>query len=371
MPPEKPQPSFHVSPEQAKRFMLLATGMGEKFGSIADALHHLGYVQLDPLNVCGRIQDLVLRHRVQRYAPGDLLRYVHGQLGPRGGFEHYLPGYGILMAWPLEAYRFIAAYLKQSPASGTRRVFTAAERGLADRLLREIETRGPLRSDEIEHDERGITVWGTPGRVAKIVLEKLFACGELAIARRQDFRRVYDLSARVFGGVDTGSPPTAEEVAIWRAMVVMKQRRLVRLRKSDRALLGENVVDVDVDGCGMVQCLRSDVRLWDAAADAGAVEQDAVRLLAPLDPVIYDRKLTQRLWDFDFTWEVYTPPSLRRRGYYSLPALRGTDLVGDVEPRVDWKRRRLTVLSRRIRRGVSTRAAVEELASFLGVRPPR
>ena len=94
-----------------------------------------------------------------------------------------------------------------------------------------------------------------------------------------------------------------------------------------------------------------------------------MRLLAPLDPVIYDRRLTEQLWDFDFTWEVYTPPELRKRGYYSLPVLQGLEIVGDVEPRADWQKKRLIVRSRRLRRGTSTRGAVAELAAFLGLRP--
>jgi uncharacterized protein YcaQ len=87
-----------------------------------------------------------------------------------------------------------------------------------------------------------------------------------------------------------------------------------------------------------------------------------------LDPLIYDRRLTQRLWDFDYTWEVYTPAHKRTRGYYALPVLAGDQLVGHVDPKADRPRRRLIVVSRRLRRGHQAAAAVRELAQFLGLR---
>ena len=92
------------------------------------------------------------------------------------------------------------------------------------------------------------------------------------------------------------------------------------------------------------------------------------RLLAPLDPLIYDRRLTRRLWNFDYTWEVYTPPARRVRGYYALPVLAGLELVGHVDPKADRENRKLKVVNRSIRRGHRTAAAVSELALFLGLR---
>jgi uncharacterized protein YcaQ len=82
-------------------------------------------------------------------------------------------------------------------------------------------------------------------------------------------------------------------------------------------------------------------------------------LLAPLDPLIYDRKLTLRLWGFDYVWEVYTPPARRKRGYYALPVLAGTEIVGHVDPKADRERRRLVVVSREVRRGYKGRSSGE------------
>ena len=365
-----------ISREHARRFVLAATRLQSPGGQLEHVLRHLGYVQLDPLNVCGRMQDLILRHRVTGYRPGALLDYIHGTAGqahaPREGFEHYIPNKGILVAWPGEAYPWIRAHLQQSPATGLRRTFTAQERQLADWILREISERGPLRSDDIEHAERGATVWGTQGRLVKVILEKLFANGELLISRRKDFRRVYDLAERVISPPSAASLPRENELRRWTALLTLKQRRLVSLRRQDVQLVQDQIQAVRIDDAATTYCLRSDLGLLEATApDPEPSQSGPARLLAPLDPVIYDRALTSRLWSFDFIWEVYTPPEKRTRGYYSLPVLAGLEIVGDVEPRVDWQEKRMTVRSRRVRRGISTAAAVADLAQFLGVKPPK
>jgi uncharacterized protein YcaQ len=91
-------------------------------------------------------------------------------------------------------------------------------------------------------------------------------------------------------------------------------------------------------------------------------------LLAPLDPLIYDRRVARALWDFDYTWEAYTPPAKRVRGYYALPILAGTELVGHVDPKADRAAGKLRIMARRVRRGHSITDALAALASFLGLR---
>jgi hypothetical protein len=77
-------------------------------------------------------------------------------------------------------------------------------------------------------------------------------------------------------------------------------------------------------------------------------------LLAPLDPMIYDRRVTRGLWGFDYAWEAYVPAPKRKRGYYALPVLSGTELVGHVDLKADRERGRLGVVSRSVRRGHRT-----------------
>jgi len=364
-----------IDVSQARNFVLRRLRVDRPFATVGEALDDLGYVQLDPIQVCGRMHDLILRNRVAGYREGDLLRHAHpGDGRPRVAFEHYLPGRGILVVFPLGFWPLIAAVTAARRAGRSRhwtpRPWTRAEGRIAERVLAEIRARGPLTSDDIEHDGRAMTAWGTPGRLVKHVLEKLFQRGEILICGRREFRRVYDLPERVIPDAVRAAPAPHEDAVLRElARLEVRQRRLVVLRRRMRDLLGDEVIDVTLGAGPRLQILRTDTAVLEEAREHSSGMGPA-RLLAPLDPVIYDRAVTRRVWDFDYTWEVYTPPARRVRGYYALPVLSRGEIVGHLEPRADREAGRLRVLSRSVRRGHVTRDAVRELAGFLGLRAP-
>jgi hypothetical protein len=148
----------------------------------------------------------------------------------------------------------------------------------------------------------------------------------------------------------------------------LRQRRLVKLNRAEVALSADFVQPVRVDKGAPLFCLREDAPRWDDGATTADDASTPIRLLAPLDPLIYDRDVTRRVWDFNYTWEVYTPPAKRVRGYYALPVLAGEVIAGHVDPKSDRDAGRLRVMSRRVQRGVITSNAVRELARFLGLR---
>lgn len=133
-----------------------------------------------------------------------------------------------------------------------------------------------------------------------------------------------------------------------------------------------------VDGLPLLHCLRTDLPILETChsersevTEPQATGLKSMRLpilLAPLDPLIYDRRLTSALWNFDYTWEAYVPPAKRKRGYYALPVLAGIELVGHVDPKADREKNRLRLMSRRVRRGHKTTGALASLASFLGLK---
>lgn len=362
-----------LTPEAARRFQLCAVGLREPFPDVLAALRHHGFIQMDPINVCGRMHDLILRNRVAGYQQDDLLRTLHAAVEPaqRRAFEHYLPEQGILVAFPVESWPWLQPHMQRRARgrTGYARKLTATEERVAGLILRELAERGPLTSDDIEHDGRSHSGWGTRSRVVKVVLEKLFVHGRVLITRRRQFRRVYDLPERVLPTELLATPePPPREVQWWLIRQRLLQRRLVTLRKTDLPLVEDQVVRVDVPGCPPLFCLREERELLEQAREELPVE-GGPRLLAPLDPLIYDRKLTAKLWNFDYTWEVYTPAARRSRGYYALPLLSGIELVGHVDPKADRESKRLRVVGRKVRRGHLASPAVKALAKFLGLRP--
>jgi multiple sugar transport system substrate-binding protein len=161
--------------------------------------------------------------------------------------------------------------------------------------------------------------------------------------------------------------PAPAETARSVLLLRLRQRRLAVLRRAEVSLLRDEVREVRIDVCPPCYCLVGDAPALEAAA--GDAPRDGVpRLLAPLDPLIYDRRLTAALWDYAYTWEVYTPAAKRVRGYYALPVLARERLAGHVEPRADREQGRLVIVSRKVKRGIQVRPMVRELARFLGLR---
>lgn len=374
-------PAIPVTALAARRFARRAVGLDTPFPDVAAALAHHGYIQIDPINVCGRMHDLILRNRVAGYREGDLMRHLHGDGAPlaatqRLAFEHHLPDSSVLVAFPLAAWPYLLSAMhartKRTGAWSGR--LTPRERDLATHILGEVAARGPLSSEHIDDGGRkGRRVWGA-STLAKSTLQKLFFHGRVLIARRDGQRRLYDLPERVLPAAILAAPePPAADTARWIVLTKLRQRRLTTLKRDELRLVADLAQPITVTDAAAptLYCLLEDLPLLAAQIENQKSEIENpphAALLAPLDPLIYDRRVTAALWDFDYTWEVYTPPHKRTRGYYALPVLSGHALVGHVDPKADRDAKKLRVVSRSLRRGHSSADAVKSLATFLGLR---
>jgi uncharacterized protein YcaQ len=352
----------------ARRFLRRVHFLDQPAPDIATVLAHHGFIQIDPINVSGRMQDHILRNRVLGYREGDLMRHLH-PTGPRTAFEHHLPSTNNLSALPLDAWPHLQAGMRRrtrSPGAWGGRL-TPREKEVAIRVMERLASGGPVAPEDFATEGRARrSVWNT-ATLAKSTLQKLFFHGRLLIVGREHNRRLYDLPERVLPAeVLRQAEHAPDDTAEWLAHLRLRQHRLVPLRRAEAALVGDVAVAVEVEGGGRVFLLKSDLPLLEQAVGEGTDER--VLLLAPLDPMIYHRPFTRSLWDFDYTWEVYTPPQKRKRGYYALPVLAGTELVGHVDAKADREGGRLCVVGRKVRRGYATAGPVRELAGFLGLK---
>ncbi|MBX3738059.1 MAG: YcaQ family DNA glycosylase [Candidatus Didemnitutus sp.] len=350
--------------------------LDEPVADVAAALARLGYVQIDPLNICGRMHDLILRHRVAGYREGDLMRHLHGDTSvkpatQRVAFEHHHPQTGILVAFGHEAWpHLLAAMRRRTHRSGSwSGRLSAKQKILAENLLSAIAARGPLSAEDFDDHGPSRQVWGASSLV-KATLQKLFFHGRLLIAKRgTGNRRFYDLPERVLPAEILAAPePAARATAHWCAELKLRQRRLCTLKRDELPLVADLVQPISVENCPPLYCLRTDLPLLEPSTPGPQHSAPPLHLLAPLDPLIYDRRVTSALWSFDYTWEAYTPPAKRVRGHYSLPILAGTELVGHVDPKADRATGRLRVEGRSIKRGHKSADAVRALAHWLGLK---
>jgi uncharacterized protein len=367
-------PARKATREEARRFLRRAHFLDAKAPDIGAVLRHHGYIQIDPINVCGRMHDLILRNRVHGYTEGGLTRHLHGEpegpgLAPaaRAAFEHHIPGKAILVAFPLDAWPHLHAAMQARTriSSAWSGKLTPREKEFAARILERFASEGGLGPEAFEDDRKGRRAWGA-ATLAKATLQKLFFHGRLLISGRKNNRRLYDLPERVLpAGAMAVRKSTPAEIARWLALTRLRQHRLVALKRAEVPLVEDLAERVSIEGCPPLYFLKADAPLFE---EGGPPVDPEPLLLAPLDPMIYDRKVTQGLWDFDYTWEVYTPPAKRKRGYYALPLLAGTELVGHVDPKADRERGKLRVVSKRVRRGHAAAGPTGALARFLGLK---
>ena len=366
-----------LAPVTARRFMRRALMLDAPAPDIGAALAHHGYIQIDPINVTGRMHDLILRNRVRDYREGGLMRHLHGEGTPlpaarRTAFEHHLPSAGTLVAFTLDAWPHLRAVMRSRqhrPGAWSGRL-SPRQKQLVPLLLAEIAARGPLCSEDFADTGRARSFWGASTQ-AKATLQKLFFHGRLLISRRgEGNRRYYDLPERVLPARVLALPEPEKKVTTrWEALLKLRQRRLVLLKRAELTVVTDLVQPVRVEGCPLLHCLRSDLPILESCHSERGDELTLLPLLlAPLDPLIYDRRITSALWNFEYTWEVYTPPAKRKRGYYALPVLAGNEIVGHVDPKADREQGRLCLMSRRVRRGHFVVGALDQLARFLGLR---
>ncbi len=347
--------------------MRRALNLDQPLATTAEAIRYHGYVQIDPIDVCGKMHDLILRNRVKGYRRDDLLKTLY-QAGPRQFFEHYIPGRGILVALPVEDYRFLQSHMKQRrTGSGYGGAMDASQKRMAAKILARIRDEGPLGAAHFTDSGRSTTGWGSGSTLAKTALDKLFFHGKLLISRRDNFRRIYDLPERVLPAeVLEAKPATPREIKRWLVLEKLHQRRLALLSPAQKTLVKDVAAEVNVNGQGGLFCLNEDAERLTAAMD-GPEAHSHPRLLGPLDPLIYDRNVTRRIWEFDYTWEVYTPPTKRVRGYYALPVLAGNRIVGHVDPKADRATGTLHVKVA-VEKGIDLTRALEEFIAFLSVK---
>lgn len=330
----------------------------------------LGSLQFDPLEVAGRNHDLVLLSRIAGYrrAWTDELLYRDRLL-----YETYNKQLSLVPAAELPWYRL---------AWDEERV--RHERGpfdehapLVEELLARIREDGPLSSTDLE-PRQAIDWYWRPTNPVRALLEALGEAGILAIRRREGNRRVYDLTERLFPPELLAHRPAEHEqrlhklrsryqangllgatgdATLWSGVARdAPHRGVLRAELESRGEL----VPVNVEGLkGHRFVPSSSLPLLEQAEAEVAAEGEpdgawavgrpggadpGVALLAPLDPLVWDRDLLLRLHGFDYRWEVYTPVAKRRWGYYVLPLLYGDRIVGRIEPRIDRKARVLRVL---------------------------
>lgn len=380
-----PRRSDSLSLAEARRIAIAAqafdtAGFGaSRDGAPASRRHlkamveRLGVLQIDSVNVIARAHTLPGFSRLGAYDIGDLdaLAYTGRK---RSLFEYwgheasYLP----VALQPLFRFRMARAAAGEGVYTGLAR-FGRERQDLIREVLREIEQDGPKSASDLSHEHKGEGGWWgwSDGKRA---VEWLFWAGYLTTAtRRSAFERVYDLSERVLpqAVLDTPTPPEAEahrallRIAA-RALGIATERCLrdyYRLEVADARTALASLVEAGELVPVTVEGFRHPAYLAPEARRPRRVEARA--LLAPFDPLVWQRERTESLFGARIRLEIYVPAEKRTHGYYVLPFLLGDRLAARVDLKADRGAGLLKVQAAHLEAGADAEAVAPALAAEL------
>jgi uncharacterized protein len=355
---------------------------GPRPASIAEAVHDLTMVQLDPTRVVARTDHLVLFSRLgRRFRVEELERMLWVD---RSLFEYWVH---IVPTADLWIHReSMRRYPDRGPyAALARRRYIASwlEANAAFRryVLREMRRRGPLRARDLEDrvaDGWHAGGWNDDGRNVAMMLDILWNLGEVMIVGRDGQQRLWDLAARSL-------PPDEPRRSRSEIAHEVLDRQLRARGVATPAQFGM-LFDGRPDGWerALARLVREGVAVpvaiegitkgeWYAHADLlDRPWKPRTVALSPFDDLVSDRDHTEALFDFHFRLEIYVPKAKRRWGYFVLPILHGDRLVGRVDPRYDRSTQELHLhavhAEPRVdeRDGAAAARAIRELATWLG-----
>jgi uncharacterized protein len=356
--------------------------------ALAGLIGRLGFVQVDSVNTLARAHDMILWSRRQSYRP-ESLRWLNDRA--RATFEHWTHDASIV---PVEFYphwRLRFARDRERLHGRWKNWHGDAFHGELDRILSHVAEAGAVSSADMAGERAAKSTGWWDWHPSKTALEYLWRSGDLAVTRREGFRKVYDLAERVIpperlnarhpdpeetvdwacaAALDRlGFATSGELAAFWDLVTPVEAKDWVA-----RALAEGRLVEVEI-ACVDGRTRRS--VMWPETLETlrSLPEPPArMRVLSPFDPALRDRARAERLFGFRYRIEIFVPEAQRTYGYYVFPVLEGDRLAGRIDMAAESGRGRLAVRAFWPERGVRMgrgrisrlEAEVERAARFAG-----
>lgn len=357
---------------QAQQLVLAGLGLltkPRKKASKQDLLTTISRIhnlQLDTISVVARAHLHILWSRLGNYDTAWLEElHAEGRL-----FEYFSHGVSLL---PIEDYPlFRSLMMKRFIGWDNIRDWGEQNTAVLEKILQHIRQNGEVRSSDFENKQSRGTWWDW--KVEKVALEHLYYRGDLMIARREKFQRVYDLRERVLPNWDDSQAPLHAEAVKTLTLNAVKALGLANLtwastyfylKKADTAHALKELEEE-----GLIRPVKAEelkgnpfyvqaenLSLLSEALE-GKLRPTHTAILSPFDPLITDRARARDLFDFDYNIECYTPAPKRKYGYFVLPILYKGSLVGRMDAKAWRNEKRLQVIKLFLEPGVKPKAAL-------------
>ncbi len=360
--------------DDVKRLAVYKQGLHQRPASSDQAdlkriIKRIGLLQLDSISVVARSHYLVMLARAGLYDPAELdVLLDEGFL-----FETWAHAACQL---PSAHYPWYQAYIqqKQREVVGWQIERLGDETdAIVGQVLETIRQRGPMSSKDFESERRGPGGWWN-WKPTKVALEYLFFDrGELMVSHRVNFQRYYDLPERVLARHNFTLDKTIEDFKRWtiesglRHIGIATSNQVAdyyrQYKRDAAAILADmlqtgDALPVAVEGWSDAAYIHCDDLALLEQIQAGEHEPQMTVFLSPFDNLFWDRDRDLMLWDFFYRIEVYTPKAKRIHGYYVMPILHGSELVGRIDPKVERKAKRLIFNNLHLERGVKLNGAL-------------
>ncbi len=346
-----PKPPRPLTLAEARRLWLgaqrldRAAPFGAGPAATAAAVAHLGYVQIDTINVIERSHHHILATRIPGYRRTDLDTALSHD---RTVFEYWAHALAYI---PTADYRFYLPAMRQM-AADPGKWFAVVDPAEQRRLLARIRRDGPLSIRDIDSD---VLVdkdhpWASR-KPAKRALERAFFAGQLTVSARSGMVKTYELTARHFGWARSPRPATPEQVARYRLDRALRSQGVISLdsacyldapaKKALAALIDAGVarrrlVPVTIEGASPHWMARGSLVPPEP-------EEPLTHILSPFDPLVIQRRRLATFFGYDHLFEAYVPKERRRLGYFALPVLVGDRIAAAIDLKADRPARRLLI----------------------------
>lgn len=336
---------------------------------ILSTVQRMSLLQIDTINIVARSPYLVLFSRLGNYQP----QWLDNALS-RGELMEYWAHEACFL--PRSDFALVRHRMLSPDKMGWkyRQEWMNEHAAEIERLIAHIQENGPVRSADFEHPRKGASGWWE-WKPHKRHLEGLFTSGKVMVVERRNFQRVYDLTHRVMPHWDDQRDLLTQEAAETvmlensaRSLGIFRPQWLAdyyRLRQPmlkpvlERWQHERIVTPVCVEKLGEMWLHNALLPLL-PQAEEGKLQATHSAVLSPFDPVVWDRKRAEQLFDFSYRLECYTPAPKRQYGYFVLPLLHKGQLVGRMDAKMHRKTGVLEIIALYLEDGVKVTATLEK-----------
>src|SRR5689334_23022599 len=340
-----------LTTSQARRIWLRAQRLdtpapfGEGPAAVAAAVAHLGYVQIDTINVIERCHHHILYSRIPAYRRADLRQ---AQSVDKSVFEYWTHALSYV---PSADFRYFVPLMREHKREGHR--WYASVKPADTRKVMRLIKAGPLTIRDIEDDvlREKEHLWHSR-KPSKFALQLGFYTGALTISERTGMLKTYELMTRHFGWDKPPKPASASEVAAYLLDRSLRSQGVVSLdsichldapskpavrRVIEARVRKKELPPVAIAGAGKQEHWLRPELLETPGEDAAPL----VHILSPFDPLIIQRKRTDLIFGYSHKFEAYVPKAKRVYGYFALPVLVDDEIVAALDLKTDRQNRKL------------------------------